>query len=48
MLMAMQREALQKAPYDRMSKIEADAYDERRKRIGAICDRLGKSHPSTS
>jgi hypothetical protein len=34
--------ALQKSPYIRMSASEAAAYDERRLRIGEICDLLAK------
>jgi hypothetical protein len=37
-----QYEALQKSPYVRMSASEAATYDERRLRIGEICDLLAK------
>ena len=41
-LVKQQYEALQRAPYIRMSQPEADAYDERRLRIEEICLRLAK------
>jgi hypothetical protein len=37
-----QDEALQKSSYLGMSKLEIDAYDKRRLRIGEICSLLGK------
>jgi len=37
-----QYEALQKSPYFQMSDSEANANDERRKRIGVICERLAE------
>ncbi|HEY1650124.1 MAG TPA: hypothetical protein VGF96_19225 [Terracidiphilus sp.] len=41
-LSRQQYEALQKSSYIRMSKEEADAYNERRLRIGEICDLLAE------
>jgi hypothetical protein len=41
-LARQQHEALQKSPYFQMSDSEAIAYDERRKRIGLICERLAE------
>jgi hypothetical protein len=41
-LAKQQYESLQKSPYIRMSASEAAAYDERRLRIGEICDLLAK------
>jgi hypothetical protein len=37
-----QHEALQKSSYFLMSDTDANAYDERRKRIGEICDLLAE------
>jgi hypothetical protein len=41
-LARQQHEALQKSSYFLMSESEANAYDERRKRIGEICDLLAE------
>jgi hypothetical protein len=41
-LARQQHEALQKSSYFLMSDSEALAYDERRKRIGEICDLLAE------
>jgi hypothetical protein len=41
-LARQQYEALQKSSYVRMSASEAAAYDERRVRIGEICDLLAR------
>lgn len=40
-----QSEALQKAPYIRMSKAERGAYDRRRERIDELCESLTKFRP---
>ena len=45
LLSGQQYEALQKAPYHRMSDWERDAYDRRRVRIGELCTLLGKFRP---
>jgi hypothetical protein len=45
MLSRRQYEALQKGPYLRMSREDADEYDKRRLRIGEICERLAKLRP---
>jgi hypothetical protein len=44
-LARQQHDALQKSSYVRMSASEAAAYDERRLRIGEICDLLAKLRP---
>jgi hypothetical protein len=44
-LARQQYEALQKPSYVRMSANEAAAYDERRLRIGELCDLLAKFRP---
>jgi hypothetical protein len=45
-LARQQHEALQKSSYFLMSDSEAHAYDERRKRIGEICDLLAEFRSS--
>jgi hypothetical protein len=46
-LSKQQSEALQTAAYMRMSKDEAEKFDQRRARIGEICGLLGKFKPLT-
>ena len=48
LLSRQQYEALQKAPYRRMSRAEREVYDRRRLRIAELCGLLGKpgSDPS--
>jgi hypothetical protein len=41
-LARQQHEALQKSPYFQMSDSEANAYDERSRRIGVICEGLAE------
>jgi hypothetical protein len=46
-LSRQQYEALQKAPYMRMSEAARDAYDSRRIRIGELCGLLTKFSPDS-
>jgi len=47
-LARQQYEALQKSPYVRMSESEARVYDERRLRIGEICELLAEFRSKTT
>ena len=47
LLSGQQYEALQRAPYHRMSAPERDAYDRRRVRIGELCSLLSEVQTQT-